>query len=416
MRILKIFVLTFFSISVSLILLVLLEFGASFFVKSDNDRLQDIIRLLEQDSVLFWKQKANLDVEFQKQKVLTNSIGFRNSEIKQKKKTRIVCLGASPTFGYGVKYEDTYPFVLEQLLKQNGFDVDVINAGEIGYSSYQGLNLFKNKIIDLQPDIIIVSYVINDIDKYRFFRSNYLPDKELKPLSNFVVIISNFIYNSNIFKLINMLSKSKLSKRQQYYGKNYNNQYSENRRVSLEDYEKNLKEFIYLAKENNIKIFFIVMPVNLPQKKILTEQENIEIDNLILDAEKALQEKKYSECKNILQNILLIDPFCTKSYYYLGVLAEEENNINLANEYFEKAKNFEIFDCAAISLEYNKIMREVSLNNDIEFCDCAQEFKKYDGDYLFVDPKYDCFHPNAKGHGIIAEMLTEKIIKFFKGN
>lgn len=415
MKILKIFVLIFFSIIVSLLLFVFLELFSSLFVEQKNDRLQDIIRLLEQDSVLFWKQKANLDTVFQNQKVLTNSIGFRNPEIKQKQKTRIICLGASPTFGYGVKYEDTYPFVVEQNLKLKGFDTEVINAGEIGYSSYQGLNLLKNKIINLKPDIITISYVINDIDKYRFFRSNYLPDKELKPLSKFVVVISNFVYNSNLFKLINQLSRAKLSKRQQYYGKNYNSQYSENRRVSLQDYENNLKEFIDFAKNNNIKIFFIVMPVNLPTKKFLNEQELSEINNLISEVEKNLKEKKYIECKDILQKILLIDSFSAKCYYYLGVLAEEENNIKLANEYFEKAKNFEIFDCAAISLEYNKIMREVSLNNNIAFCDCAKEFKKYNGDYLFVDPKYDCFHPNAKGHNIIAEMLTEKIINYFEG-
>ena len=61
-------------------------------------------------------------------------------------------------------------------------------------------------------------------------------------------------------------------------------------------------------------------------------------------------------------------------------------------------------------------MRKVSLDNNITFCDCAQEFKKYNGDYLFVDPKYDCFHPNAKGHNIIAEMLTEKITNCFDGD
>ena len=151
------------------------------------------------------------------------------------------------------------------------------------------------------------------------------------------------------------------------------------------------------------------MPVNLPTKKMLSEQENLEIKNLMLKAEKNLQEKKYTEADNILQEILLIDPFSSKCYYYLGVLAEEKNDIEQANECFEKAKNFEIFDCAAISLEYNKIMREVALNNNVVFCDCAQEFRKYNGDYLFVDPKYDCFHPNAKGHNIIAEMLTEKL-------
>ena len=415
MKILKIFALIFFSIFVSLVLFAFLEICSSFFVKSNDDRLQDIIRLLEQDSVLFWKQKANLNVEFQKQQVITNSIGFRNSEIQKKDKTRIICLGASPTFGYGVKYEDTYPYVVEQKLKQDGFETEVINAGEIGYSSYQGLNLLKNKITDLQPDIITVSYVINDIDKYRFFRSGFLPDKDLKPLSNFTVTIGNLIYSSNLFKLINKLILSKKSKRQQYYGKNYNNQYNENRRVSLQDYETNLKEFIDFAKINNIKLLFVVMPVNLPTKQSISEKDKSEIDNLMTEAENKLQQNDYNECKNILQKVLLTDPFYAKGYYYLGVLAEKEKDVNLANDCFEKAKNYEVFDCAAISLEYNEIMRKVALENNIDFCDCAKEFKSYDTDYLFVDPKYDCFHPNGKGHNIIAALLTEKLESYFNG-
>ena len=44
----------------------------------------------------------------------------------------------------------------------------------------------------------------------------------------------------------------------------FNNQYDENRRVSMENYYDNLNEIIKTAKENNIKLFFIVMPVNLP--------------------------------------------------------------------------------------------------------------------------------------------------------
>ena len=413
-RILKIATLVTFSLTVSLVAFLFLELISSILVSNNLDRLQDILRLLQQDSVLFWKQKSNLDTEFQNQKVVTNNVGFRCHNIKEKNKKRIVCLGASPTFGWGVKYEDTYPVVIEKILKENNIDIEVINAGEIGYSSYQGLNLLKNKILDLKPDIITVSYVINDIDKYRFFRSSILQDNQLKPISKIFITISNIAQESNFFKLIKQIVKNNISKKVQYYGKNCNNQYNENRRVSMYDYEANLKEFIKIAKENNIKIFFIVMPVNLPKKKIITEEEKKEIDLLFKDFYNEFKQKKYTEAKDILSRILLIDKYNTKMYYYLGILAEKENNIEFANEYFKKAKNYEIFDCASISLKYNDIMRKVAYNNKVDLCDCAKEFFSYDGDYLFVDPKYDCFHPNNKGHKIIATTVVKNIINYLK--
>lgn len=415
MKILKIATLVIFSLLVSFIAFLFLEIISGVIISKKTDRLEDILRLLQQDSILFWKQKPNLNIQFQNQEVITNSIGFRCDDIKEKDKKRIVCLGASPTFGWGVKYEDTYPVVIGNLLKENNIDVEIINAGEIGYSSYQGLNLLKNIVLDLKPDIITVSYVINDIDKYRFFRSSNLPDNKLPPLSDTFVKISNIVYKSNFFKLINYFFTNNISKRLKYYGKNYNNDYNENRRVSLDDYNANLKEFIKIANENNIKLFFIVMPVNLPAKEIITEEEKKEIDSLFKEFNNEFKKESFVQAENILSKILLIDGYNSKAYYYLGLIAEKENNINLANEYFEKAKNFEIFDCFLISSSYNDIMRTVAFDNNIELCDCAMEFSKQNEDYLFVDPKKDCFHPNAKGHKIIADVVYLKLINYLNG-
>ena len=76
-RLLKIATLVTFSLTVSLVTFLFLELISSILVSNNLDRLQDILRLLQQDSVLFWKQKSNLDTEFQNQKVVTNNIGFR---------------------------------------------------------------------------------------------------------------------------------------------------------------------------------------------------------------------------------------------------------------------------------------------------------------------------------------------------
>lgn len=409
---LKIVSLLIFSLVVSLVFLIFIELMLFLFLPKHYDRLSDILRIIKQDNVLIWKQKPNLNTEFQNQNVKTNSFGFRTHEIKSKNKTRIICLGASPTFGWGVKYEDTYPVVIENGLKNKNIEAEVINAGEIGYSSYQGLKLLKNTILDLKPDIITVSYVINDVDKYRFFRSSSQRDSQLYPLSKWVVNTYNVIYQSNLFKFINNISLKIKSNKSKYYGNKYNNQYNGNRRVSIDEYEDNLNSIINIAQEHDIKVVFIVMPVNLPVKRMLTEVEKVYVDNLLLEAENEMKNNNYTETKKIFDKILIVDKYMPIVYYYLGVIADIEKNSSLADEMFEKAKNYEIFDCANISLKYNDIMRKVSQEKQIPLCDSAKDFREYKKDYLFVDPTLDCFHPNAKGHQIIANRLVEVVADF----
>ena len=56
--------------------------------------------------------------------VSTNSLGLRGPELAPKSTYRILCLGESVTFGWGVKDSETYPSQLQQRL-----GVEVINAG-----------------------------------------------------------------------------------------------------------------------------------------------------------------------------------------------------------------------------------------------------------------------------------------------
>jgi hypothetical protein len=62
--------------------------------------------------------------------VSTNSMGLRGPEMDNPKdKFRIVCVGDSVTFGWGVSYEESYPARLERSLADQGYDVEVVNAG-----------------------------------------------------------------------------------------------------------------------------------------------------------------------------------------------------------------------------------------------------------------------------------------------
>ena len=58
----------------------------------------------------------------------TNSLGLRGPEIDSPKKhLRVLCLGDSVTFGWGVEEQNAYPALLQQKIM-----AEVINAGVPG--------------------------------------------------------------------------------------------------------------------------------------------------------------------------------------------------------------------------------------------------------------------------------------------
>lgn len=74
---------------------------------------------------------------------------------------RIVALGDSNTYGYGVPRDRTYPAQLEALLKAKGYDVTITNAGRNGDMTAEGMARLDNAITE-DTDAAIVFLGRND--------------------------------------------------------------------------------------------------------------------------------------------------------------------------------------------------------------------------------------------------------------
>jgi hypothetical protein len=74
---------------------------------------------------------------------------------------RIVALGDSLTYGYGVAAEETYPAVLEREL-QSHFRVEVLNLGVSGAQSEDIYRILKAKLPVLRPDLVFYGVCLND--------------------------------------------------------------------------------------------------------------------------------------------------------------------------------------------------------------------------------------------------------------
>jgi lysophospholipase L1-like esterase len=96
-----------------------------------------------------------------------NKLGYRGPDIaipKPQGVYRIVALGGSTTYSSATTYPDSYPAQLQTILRAEGYgNVEVINAGFIGYTSWDTLTNFEFRVLELEPDMIILYDGVNDI-------------------------------------------------------------------------------------------------------------------------------------------------------------------------------------------------------------------------------------------------------------
>ena len=136
---------------------------------------------------LDYELAPNMNLDTRLGHMVTNSFGMRDAEplpTDLPGLIRFITIGDSLTFGYGVASEETYSNVLEGLLRAsplvNGQPVEVLNMGVSGYSSADEALAVEHKVLDWDPDLIIIGYVQNDpeIDPVQPLH-NYFAEDEL---------------------------------------------------------------------------------------------------------------------------------------------------------------------------------------------------------------------------------------------
>jgi len=100
--------------------------------------------------------------------VTINNNGFRGKDFSIQKPpdtVRIITLGASSTFGFSNKDDETYPYYMEQMLNErcaNTNHYEVINFGIPHLKSDQILAMFLSEGLPLRPDVVTFYAGVND--------------------------------------------------------------------------------------------------------------------------------------------------------------------------------------------------------------------------------------------------------------
>jgi lysophospholipase L1-like esterase len=94
----------------------------------------------------------------------TNSLGLREREFPLAKsdKLRVVAIGDSFTYGWGVNLEDTWCKQLEKRLLDDGLDVEVINLGKPAAGPFDYAWIAETLLPLLQPDLVLVGVLVGD--------------------------------------------------------------------------------------------------------------------------------------------------------------------------------------------------------------------------------------------------------------
>ena len=113
-----------------------------------------------------------------------NAHGFRGDAIETAKPTgtfRIFTIGGSTTLGVSNPYADSYPALLQTLLRERYADtpIEVQNAGSAWYTSAHDLVAYDLKVRRFAPDLVIYFEAINDLT--RSFSPPWLARGEFRP-------------------------------------------------------------------------------------------------------------------------------------------------------------------------------------------------------------------------------------------
>lgn len=132
-----------------------------------------------------------------------NAFGLRGPEITPEKPAgtfRIIALGDSSTFG-ATEDTDTYPAWLQRILREDyGLtNVEVINAGVQGYTTWHTLSNFEFRMLELDPDLIIFYQSVIDISGRAANPDCYRGANLLRGLDPRNVMVST--YNQGTFSI-----------------------------------------------------------------------------------------------------------------------------------------------------------------------------------------------------------------------
>jgi hypothetical protein len=166
------------------------------------------------DPVRGQRLASNYDGWFAGVPAHTNSLGFRDTReyalAKAPGTFRILVLGDSVTFGHGALYETSYPYLLEQRLREWRPDVkwEVWNLGIPGYNTAQELAYLNEVGPRYAPDLVVVGFFPND---FTGFEPQPEPGVVERVSSAVMRTMQRYVYSTELYKRVYLTLRFRLT-------------------------------------------------------------------------------------------------------------------------------------------------------------------------------------------------------------
>ena len=161
--------------------LAVFEIGARFLVDSWAPQ-HGVRNFWMQDPQLGWRHNPGQDAIHHHRdfdvRVVTNELGFRDDPVREtlpRGMKRVVFLGDSFGFGYGVEQEEG----IADLLDESFPDADLVNTAVAGYGTDQQLLFMREQGFGYEPDLVLLLLHPNDVEdnnadrRYRYAKPHF---------------------------------------------------------------------------------------------------------------------------------------------------------------------------------------------------------------------------------------------------
>jgi hypothetical protein len=328
-------------------------------------RPQMSIRMLPTDSAI-WRSD-NLEEKYYD--VECDENGFiEPGTIHKRPDLSMIFLGGSTTECGFNEDQMRFPYVTGRLIeKDTGMKVNSLNAGKNDNNSFHSINVLTNKLIPLEPDIVVLMHNCNDVGTLSV-NGNYwkndgsfpaiVPKEGKSPVRMILKGVKDLMF-PNLFDACKILIARPASRKSMEYRKNFSRNYMENQAVAVEIdiqhyqflFRRNLLNFIDLCRNSEI------IPVLMTQVSRLTREP----DETVL--------KYHADLVNPLVYNL---PLTYMQYYEMHSL-------------------------------FNDTIRSVAEEQDVTLVDLDSTIPK-NKQYM-----YDAFHFSEQGSRLVAETITDHL-------
>lgn len=361
------------------------------------------------------------------------SISIKPSDISNGDKDRVFIVGCSAAYGYGVRFDSTFGFLLE---KRIGGAKKIINAGQVGWSSIQLVPVIKRIVDSYSPQTVILFLGNNEWKNW----------SHLKPSSGEIVFwkLLSFCSHSHALSYImyqTLVHRNKTGTHEalnmtRYHAYNYDylegykyalanpisnytdfdfEEWTKTKQKYIRNYRNNLLEMVSYCKKKGVGIILMTLPFNYklssswasPQPIYRYKKNRDTINGLVKEVDTNIDNNHFGLAEAHIDQAIAIEPEISTLHYMRGYILEKTGRHLEAEEAYSLSKEYMVGDKGSI-LSIDSCIRGVAKSTNTDLIDVKKIFDEYEhskGQYYNDSLIFDDCHPNELGHEIIANSL-----------